>query len=94
VKYSKVGAKVEMNIKSENKRTIFVIKDYGRGIDDADLKHIFDRFYRADKSRHTQGYGLGLSIAQKIVIANKGQIVVKSIKNVGTKVSISLPSVG
>ena len=66
------------------------------GIDKKDLPHIFDRFYRADQARsknNTDGYGLGLSIAQKSVELHKGTIAVSSQKNVGSSFIIRLPLV-
>lgn len=49
-----------------------------------DLKHIFDRFYRAEKSRTTKGYGLGLAIAKSIVESSNGKLCVESNAEVGT----------
>lgn len=69
-------------------------KDQGMGISQADLPHLFDRFYRADKSRgksDVSGYGLGLSIAKHIVDRHGGSIKVKSEVGRGTTFSIQLP---
>ncbi len=70
------------------------VMDQGAGIDASDLPHIFDRFYRADKSRSkqkTNGYGLGLSIAQKIVQAHHGSIRVAQTNQKGTTFEVILP---
>lgn len=69
------------------------VSDTGMGIAAEDLPHIFQRFYRADKSRSTtiKGTGLGLSIAQMIVLEHKGRIQVESTPGVGTTFSILLP---
>lgn len=61
VKYSPENTTIKIGIK-ENK--IFV-SDEGQGISDEDMPHIFDRFYRAEKSRTSEGYGLGLSLAKQ-----------------------------
>jgi two-component system OmpR family sensor kinase len=52
---------------------------------------VFERFYRADKSRSTGGNGLGLSICQAIITAHGGTIEVSSVQNVGTTITLTLP---
>jgi two-component system sensor histidine kinase BaeS len=69
------------------------VADNGRGISPEDLPHIFDRFYRGDKSRQHNGEsGLGLAIAKSIVEAHGGRIMVASDPNSGAKFTISLDS--
>ncbi|MCY9670337.1 HAMP domain-containing histidine kinase [Paenibacillus alginolyticus] len=70
-----------------------IVKDSGCGIAEADLPHIFERFYRGDKSRSRTegGTGLGLSIAEWIVHAHKGSIRVTSRIAIGTEFQISFP---
>lgn len=67
------------------------VKDTGNGIAEEDLPHIFERFYRADKTRHTTGTGLGLAIAQVIVKLHNGRIDVVSEVGKGTTFTIELP---
>lgn len=70
------------------------IKDFGSGIEKKDLPHIFDRFYRADTARtnsKTGGYGLGLSIAKKIIDAHHGTINVVSKYKEGSTFTVRLP---
>jgi two-component system sensor histidine kinase BaeS len=69
------------------------IKDTGEGIDAEDLPHIFERFYRSEKSRNrtTGGAGLGLAIAKGIVEAHGGEIDVESAPGEGTCFYFTLP---
>ena len=68
------------------------ISDNGRGIDEKDLPHIFERFYRSDVSRNTKlgGSGIGLSIVKKVIENHEGSVVAMSRPSVGTEVSIEL----
>lgn len=73
---------------------LLIIKDTGTGIDQKDIPHIFDRFYRADKSRskrEVSGYGLGLSLAKRIIEIHKGTVSVTSNLNQGATFTIKLP---
>lgn len=72
---------------------ILHIADSGQGIPAEDLPHIFEPFYRVDKSRskHTGGYGLGLSICKTIMEAHNGRIVVKSSPGKGTTIFLYFP---
>jgi signal transduction histidine kinase len=73
---------------------VVTISDTGVGIDPADLPHIFERFYRADRSRTTQsggGSGLGLAIVKAIVNAHGGQVWAESTPGQGTRVHFTLP---
>ena len=69
------------------------VTDTGSGIPPEDLPHIFERFYQVDKSRagKDRGAGLGLTIAKQIVEAHNGTINVESVKDLGTKFTVSLP---
>ncbi len=68
------------------------ISDNGRGIDEKDLPHIFERFYRSDVSRNTKlgGSGIGLSIVKKVIENHEGSVVAVSKPGVGTEVGIEL----
>ena len=69
------------------------VTDTGVGIPPEDLPHIFERFYQVDKSRAGagRGVGLGLTIAKQIVEAHEGSISVESVRDLGTKFTVSLP---
>lgn len=96
VKYTPQGGKVEVLVKGSHDVTEITVKDTGKGIPPEDLSRIFERFYRADKSRNrmTGGAGIGLTIAKAIIEAHKGKIQVKSEVNEGTEFIVSLPKQG
>jgi signal transduction histidine kinase len=91
IKYS--GAN-KVTIKIQVKETCLAIKigDKGRGISEHDLSHIFEPFYRVDKTRtpSNEGYGLGLVICKAIIEAHKGKITVTSELGQGTEFTIEL----
>ncbi len=93
IKYTDHGEIVVDAQKNENNVIEIAISDTGRGIDQVHLVHIFDRFYRADESRTTQGFGLGLSIVQEIVKAHNGTIAVSSQIRMGTTFHIHFSGV-
>jgi signal transduction histidine kinase len=96
IKYGNEKTAITITIKESDGKVVIAIIDEGMGIEEKDLPHIFDRFYRGDKSRNkreTAGYGLGLSIAKHIVTIHNGTISAKSILGKGTTFSISLPKV-
>jgi signal transduction histidine kinase len=76
-----------------NGSAVIAVTDTGIGIPDADLPHIFDRFYRVDQSRTRSdgGSGLGLAICHSIVEAHHGTITARSQLQSGTSVEVRLP---
>lgn len=91
LKYTNQGGKVTLKSQQENDYLDFVIEDNGQGISELDLPHIYERFYRGEKSRNrkTGGVGIGLSIVKALVEAHKGKISIESEPNKGTKVKVS-----
>lgn len=69
-----------------------VVKDDGKGIESSEIEKIFQPFYRTDESRREQGFGLGLSLANRIIKIHKGNIEVTSEINKGATFDITLPS--
>ncbi len=88
IKYSGDAKKIEITV---NKDGLLIVRDYGLGIDEKDILHIFERFYRADSSRSKtkiDGYGLGLSIAGSIANHMGAKIKVQSKVGKGSTFSI------
>jgi signal transduction histidine kinase len=79
--------------KEDSQYAIVQIHDRGIGIPETELPYIFEPFYRVDKSRsrHTGGYGLGLSLCKTIMESHQGRIEVQSAPETGTIVSLFFP---
>ncbi|MCE5255743.1 MAG: PAS domain S-box protein [Spirochaetaceae bacterium] len=94
--YSPAGSQVDLWCREEGPFILFGVKDKGVGIPAADLEHIFERFYRVDKShnRNTGGTGLGLAIVKHIVGAHEGEVKAKSYVQEGSEFTIRLPVAG
>ena len=87
------GGTITIGARSENQRLTIWVSDTGTGIDPADLPNIFERFYRADRSRTTTtgGSGLGLAIVKAIITAHGGTIRAESQPGQGTSIVFTLP---
>jgi signal transduction histidine kinase len=94
IKYSQPDSKpIRVSCKRQEAFAVVRITDKGIGIPEAELAHIFEPFYRVDKSRSkdTGGYGLGLSLGKAIMEAHDGKIEVQSRPEQGTTVSLLFP---
>jgi two-component system phosphate regulon sensor histidine kinase PhoR len=78
VKFTPAGGSVRLSAAREDGRVAFEVTDTGVGIERADLERVFERFYKADRSRSGGGTGLGLAIAKHIVHAHGGRIDARS----------------
>jgi signal transduction histidine kinase len=97
IQYTPQGGDVYLSLEKTNGQARVIVRDTGPGIPSEDLPHIFERFYRAEKSRtrgKTSGFGLGLSIANWIVEKHGGRIEVVSQEGKGTTFAIWLPLFG
>jgi signal transduction histidine kinase len=95
MKYSQQGTTTALRVEEKGTNLHIIITDNGKGIPEKDIPHIFDRFYRVDKSRTRAlgGSGLGLAIVRELVHAHSGTITVKSKENIGTEFEIILTGV-
>jgi signal transduction histidine kinase len=93
LKYADQGSTVSIDVRVEKNNIVIIVSDKGRGIPEEDLPHIFERFYRVDKSRSrtSGGTGLGLAIVKEIVEAHGGSIHAASEYGKGTNMIITLP---
>lgn len=93
VKYTKEGECIILKVGyDDNGKAYFCVQDNGIGIDEQEISHIFERFFRADsvRTRSSGGTGLGLSIAKWIIDNHKGYFEVLSRKGIGTRISVYL----
>jgi len=93
IKYSEPGSSIEIKATRDDSEIVIVFQDHGIGIGTEHLSRLFERFYRVDASRSRKmgGTGLGLAIVKHIVIANAGNISVKSTPGEGSSFIIHLP---
>lgn len=92
ISYTQKNGKIILSLSYDKRGFLLSVKDNGIGISDEDKGKIFDRFYRAEKSRSTKGhFGLGLSIAYEIVASHNGSITVKDAVPKGAEFVVVLP---
>ena len=94
IKFTSEGGSVKVNLCKKQDTIEFKVTDTGVGITEEDQNHIFERFFKGDKSRRSaiKGNGLGLSIVKKIVDLHHGTIKIQSKLGEGTTFTVSLPS--
>lgn len=90
IKFSEVNGLIRIKISTLREKIKVEIIDYGIGISEGDAEHIFERFYKGDKSRSGDGNGLGLVIVKKIIDISGGKIWVESSSGNGAKFIIEL----
>jgi two-component system, OmpR family, sensor histidine kinase MprB len=86
-KWSPPGGDVEVAVRPGGRLTV---RDHGPGIDDEDLPHVFDRFYRAPSARGMPGSGLGLAIVRQVAEAHGGEVVAERAEDGGTRMTLRL----
>jgi signal transduction histidine kinase len=90
LKHTPEGGTIVVRVYKQGNQARLQVQDSGTGIAAADLPHVFDRFYRADRARH-DGMGLGLAIGQWIAQAHGGQISAANVPEGGALFTVSLP---
>ncbi|MDR7539816.1 MAG: ATP-binding protein [Armatimonadota bacterium] len=96
LKYTPPGGQVTVSASERRGHVLLGVADTGPGIPEADLPHIFDRFYKVDKSRTAArgGAGLGLAIAKRLVEAQGGIIMAENVEGRGARFLVALPRAG
>ena len=92
IKYNRIGGKVIIEIKEQKNLAVINVSDTGKGIEKSEWEHIFDPFFRVDKSysRNIGGAGLGLALVKEIVTQHNGKVKVVQSSKSGTTVEMSL----
>jgi signal transduction histidine kinase len=70
----------------------FIVRDRGPGVDAADLDHVFEPFYRSEKTGHATGTGLGLAITRGLLVAEGGRVWCENVAGGGGQFTIMVPS--
>jgi len=91
IKFTPSGGRISISAKAKDNDIMVSVADTGIGIPPDDLPRIFERFYKADKSRTGGGTGLGLAIAKHIVEAHDGRIWAESVEGKGSNFNFTLP---
>lgn len=91
IKFTPPGGVITISVSSEAERIVIEVKDTGVGISEKDRTQIFDKFFRADRSRSEPGTGLGLSLARAFVSSLGGSISVRSFLGHGSTFTVVIP---
>jgi signal transduction histidine kinase len=92
LKYTPRGGAVRVDGRVEGKEVLLTFADSGKGIPDADLERVFERFFRGERTARTKGTGLGLAIVRGLVNANRGRVFAANAVGGGTVFTVALPS--
>jgi two-component system sensor histidine kinase BaeS len=94
VRHTPEDGRITLRARRERDEVVIEVSDTGSGIAPEHLPHVFDRFWRADRSRSraTGGRGLGLAIARQLVEAHGGTVSVRSTPGVGTTFTMRVPA--
>lgn len=93
LKYSPEGGTIRVSLKKQNRQIRLLVYNTAAAVDPSELTHLFDRFYRSDRSRNsaTGGYGIGLAIAKAIVNTHRGRIQATTEDGKSLTIEASLP---
>ena len=92
IRYAAPGTNATLSVRREDGSTVLSVVDDGAGVDQADLPRLFERFYRADRSRHTRGTGLGLAIVKHVVASAGGAVEARGERGSGLEIRCVFPT--
>jgi two-component system, OmpR family, phosphate regulon sensor histidine kinase PhoR len=92
IRYAGPGATARLSVERSDGTVVLAIADDGAGVDEADLPRLFERFYRADRSRASRGTGLGLAIVKHVVASAGGTVEARGGRGRGLEVRCSFPA--
>ena len=92
IRYAGPGTNATLSVRSEDGSTVLSVVDDGAGVDESDLPRLFERFYRADRSRHTRGTGLGLAIVKHVVASAGGTVEARGQRGRGLEIRCVFPA--
>lgn len=90
IKYTPRNGKIKVDFNQDDKTGSFIVKDSGEGIPAEDIAHVFDRYYRANRTQ-SRGTGLGLAIAKKLTTFLSGDLLAESTMGKGTTFIVKIP---
>ena len=91
-RYSPADSPIAVRAWTNGDGAHFVVQDHGPGVEASDLDHLFEPFYRGEKTRHAMGTGLGLAITRGLVTAEGGRVWCENVASGGAQFSIVIPS--
>ena len=91
IKFTPVGGSISVELRADVDNAVVDIIDSGCGMDEETLHHMFEKFYQGNRARSSEGNGLGLSLVQRIVALEGGNIFAESSLGVGTAFTVTLP---
>ena len=92
IRYAGPGANATLSVRREEGGVVIRVVDDGAGVDQADLPRLFERFYRADRSRASRGTGLGLAIVKHVVASAGGTVEARGVRGEGLEIRCSFPT--
>jgi signal transduction histidine kinase len=92
IRYAGPGTNATLSVRRENGATVLTVVDDGAGVELSDLPRLFERFYRADRSRHTRGTGLGLAIVKHVVASAGGAVEARGGRGSGLEIRCVFPT--